>query len=104
MSLRQSWPNIAAMAQQSGMDPKNYCERYLWQVATQMGTSMAKTAAGYLAHEQWQRVAQATRETCPTFAENEANGLGSVTAIRKTLDLSTQTVTESKDSKCVAVQ
>ena len=52
----------------------------------------------------WQRVAQATRETCPTFAENEANGLGSVTAIRKTLDLSTQTVTESKDSKCVAVQ
>jgi hypothetical protein len=59
MSLRQSWPNIAAMAQQSGMDPKNYCERYLWQVATQMGTSMAKTAAGYLAHEQWQRVAQA---------------------------------------------
>ncbi len=59
MSLRQSWPNIAAMAQQSGIDPKNYCERYLWQVATQMGTSMAKTAAGYLAHEQWQRVAQA---------------------------------------------
>lgn len=52
----------------------------------------------------WQRVAQATRETCPTFAENEANGLGSVTAIRKTLDLSTQTVTESKDRKCVAVQ
>ncbi len=58
MSLRQSWPNIAAMAQQSGMDPKTYCERYLWQVAAQLGASVAKTAAGYLAFEQWQRVTQ----------------------------------------------
>lgn len=59
MSIRQSWPNIVAMAQQSGMDPKTYCERYLWQVATQMGATVGKNAAGYLAHEQWQRAAQA---------------------------------------------
>jgi hypothetical protein len=52
----------------------------------------------------WQRTAQATRDTCPTFAENEANGLGSVIAVRKVLDLSTQTVTDSKEAKCVAVQ
>lgn len=52
----------------------------------------------------WQRMGQATRETCPSFAENEANGLGSVTAVRKTLDLSSGAVTETADSKCVAVQ
>jgi hypothetical protein len=58
MSVRQSWPNIAAMAQSSGVDPKSYCERYLWQVAGQLGASVGKSASGYLAHEQWQRVTQ----------------------------------------------
>ncbi len=59
MSLRQSWPNIAAMAQASGVDPKTYCERYLFQCAQQLGTSVGKNGVGYLAHEQWQKVAQA---------------------------------------------
>lgn len=52
----------------------------------------------------WQRTAQATAETCPGFAENQANGLGSVTAVLKTYDLQTGTITETGDSKCVAVQ
>ena len=52
----------------------------------------------------WQRVAQATAATCPEFAENAANGLGSVTAVEKTLDLSTKTISETGASKCVAVQ
>lgn len=52
----------------------------------------------------WQRTAQATADTCPSFAENEANGLGSVTAVLKTLDLETQAVAETGESKCVAVQ
>ena len=52
----------------------------------------------------WQRMARATRETCPAFAENEASGFGSVTAVRKTLDLATQSVTETGDSKCMPVQ
>ena len=52
----------------------------------------------------WQRTAPATTETCPSFAENEANGLGSVTAVLKTLDLRTGEVAETGKSKCVAVQ
>ena len=52
----------------------------------------------------WQRTAQATADTCPSFAENEANGLGSVTAILKTLDLETKIVSDAGESKCVAVQ
>ncbi|MBX9455745.1 MAG: hypothetical protein KL863_06785 [Rhizobium sp.] len=52
----------------------------------------------------WQRVAQATPETCASFAENEANGLGSVIAVLKTLDLKTKAISETGESKCVAVQ
>lgn len=52
----------------------------------------------------WERVGQATAETCPSLAQNEANGLGSVIATRKTFDLATQAVTETGESKCVAVQ
>ena len=52
----------------------------------------------------WQRTAPATAETCPAFAENEANGLGSVTAVLKTLNLRTREVAETGESKCVAVQ
>lgn len=52
----------------------------------------------------WQRTGQATAETCPSFAENEANGLGSVIAVRKTLDLETRAVSEAGENKCVAVQ
>lgn len=52
----------------------------------------------------WQRTAQATAATCPSFAENEANGFGSVNAVLKTLDLETGAVSETGESKCVAVQ
>ena len=52
----------------------------------------------------WERTGPATAETCPSFAENEANGLGSVTAVLKTFDLATRTVAETGESKCVAVQ
>lgn len=52
----------------------------------------------------WQRMAQATAENCPEFAENSANGLGSVTAIEKVLDLTTKAVSETGQSKCVSVQ
>lgn len=52
----------------------------------------------------WQRMEAATADTCPGFAENEANGLGSVMAVRKTFDLETKTVSETGESKCVAVQ
>jgi hypothetical protein len=49
-------------------------------------------------------MAQATAENCPDFAENTANGFGSVTAVEKVLDLTTKTVSETGRSKCVAVQ
>lgn len=52
----------------------------------------------------WQRMAQATAENCPDFAENTANGFGSVTAVEKVLDLSTRAVSETGKSKCVPVQ
>lgn len=52
----------------------------------------------------WERTAQATADNCPGFAENQANGLGSVTAVRKTFDLDTKAVGETGESKCVAVQ
>ena len=52
----------------------------------------------------WERGAQATADTCPSFAENEANGLGSVIAVLKTFDLGTKAVAETGESKCVAVQ
>jgi hypothetical protein len=52
----------------------------------------------------WQRMAPATSENCPSFAENEANGLGSVTAVRRTFDLATKAVSDTGESKCVAVQ
>jgi hypothetical protein len=52
----------------------------------------------------WQRTARATATTCPSFAENQANGLGSVTAVLKTLDLATKRVADTGESKCVAVQ
>jgi hypothetical protein len=52
----------------------------------------------------WQRTGRATAESCPSFAENEANGFGSVTAALKTFNLESKAVTESGESKCVAVQ
>lgn len=52
----------------------------------------------------WERTGPATAKTCPSFAENEANGLGSVIAALKTFDLASQTTTETDESKCVAVQ
>ena len=52
----------------------------------------------------WQRTARATAATCPDFAKNEANGLGSVTAVLKIFDLATRVVSETGKSKCVAVQ
>lgn len=52
----------------------------------------------------WQRTVPATAETCPGFAENEANGFGSVTAVLKTLNLETNAVSAAGESKCVAVQ
>jgi hypothetical protein len=52
----------------------------------------------------WERTAQATTDTCPSFAENEANGLGSVTAVQKTFDLATRAIAETGESKCIAVQ
>jgi len=52
----------------------------------------------------WQRMAQATAANCPDFAENTANGFGSVTAVEKVLDLASNTVSETGQSKCVAVQ
>lgn len=52
----------------------------------------------------WQRTTPATAETCPSFAENETNGFGSVIAVLKTLELEGQTVGETGKSKCVAVQ
>lgn len=52
----------------------------------------------------WQRGERATAATCPAFAENEANGLGSVTADLRTLDLGTGTVSDAGESKCIAVQ
>lgn len=52
----------------------------------------------------WQRTERATAVTCPSFAENEANGLGSVIAVEKTFGLAGRTVTDTGASKCVAVQ
>jgi hypothetical protein len=52
----------------------------------------------------WQRMAQATADNCPDFAENTANGFGSVTAVEKVLDLATRAVSETGKSKCVPVQ
>lgn len=52
----------------------------------------------------WERTSRATAATCPAFAENEANGLGSVTAVLKTLDLNSKVVSDGGASKCVAVQ
>ena len=52
----------------------------------------------------WGRIGPATAETCPGFAENEANGLRSVTTVLKTLDLETGAVADAGRSKCVAVQ
>ena len=52
----------------------------------------------------WERTAEATADNCPDFAENQANGLGSVTAVRKTIDLGSKAIAETGESKCVAVQ
>lgn len=52
----------------------------------------------------WQRTDRATADNCPGFAENAANGFGSVTSVLKVLDLGTKTVTATGESKCVAVQ
>ena len=52
----------------------------------------------------WQRTVQATADTCPDFAENQANGLGTVTAVMRTMDLGTGSVVETGESKCVAIQ
>jgi hypothetical protein len=52
----------------------------------------------------WQRMEQANASNCPSFAENEANGMGSVIAARKTFDIASRAVAETGESKCVAVQ
>jgi hypothetical protein len=58
MTLRQSWASVQMTAQSYAMDPRSYCERYLWQMAAQLGMSVGRTPVGYLAMEQWQRVTQ----------------------------------------------
>lgn len=52
----------------------------------------------------WQRAGRATAKNCPGFAENQANGLGSMTAVEKTFDLKSKAVTATGASKCIAVQ
>jgi hypothetical protein len=52
----------------------------------------------------WERNAQASADNCPDFSEHQANGLGSVTAMRKTFDLGSKAIVETGESKCVAVQ
>ncbi|MGV3552533.1 hypothetical protein [Rhizobium sp.] len=52
----------------------------------------------------WQRTEAATAANCPDFAENETNGMGSVTAVLKTFDLNSKAVTDTGESKCIAVQ
>ncbi|MBL0371404.1 hypothetical protein JJB09_05130 [Rhizobium sp. KVB221] len=52
----------------------------------------------------WQRERQATAKDCPTFAENQANGLGSVISVRKTLDTKTLKVAATTEQRCDATQ
>lgn len=52
----------------------------------------------------WERSGQATAKNCPSFKENEANGLGSVISVHKIFDLSSQTISKSGEKRCDAVQ
>lgn len=52
----------------------------------------------------WERTAEATAATCPAFAEHQANGMGSVIAQEKTLDLATLKGGPTGKSRCDATQ
>jgi hypothetical protein len=52
----------------------------------------------------WERTAEGTASTCPAFAEHQANGMGSVIAVEKTLDLATMMGKATGNSRCDATQ
>lgn len=52
----------------------------------------------------WERVAAASADTCPEFAEYEANGFGAVIAEERVLDVHTGEIGASGESRCSATQ
>jgi hypothetical protein len=53
----------------------------------------------------WERTTiKATAKTCPSFAENEANGMGSAIVALKTLNVETGTIKKAGERKCAATQ
>ena len=56
-SLVQQWPQIAAMAQQSGLAPVDYASRQLWSYAATLAAQQGMTAERMLAQQRWQQLA-----------------------------------------------
>ncbi|MBW6419913.1 hypothetical protein KX729_00490 [Rhizobium sp. XQZ8] len=53
----------------------------------------------------WQRsTTTATKKNCPSFAENEKNGMGSVISVQKAFDIKTGSVQELGKNRCDATQ
>ncbi|CAN7638553.1 hypothetical protein LJR030_001780 [Rhizobium sp. LjRoot30] len=52
----------------------------------------------------WERTGEATAENCPSFAENQANGMGSAVAERKQLDLKSLKISKTGEERCDATQ
>lgn len=52
----------------------------------------------------WQRGEAASADNCPTFTQNEANGMGSVLATGMVLDLASGKIAETGETRCQATQ
>lgn len=52
----------------------------------------------------WERREPGTADNCPSFAENEANYLGSAIVYEARFDFATAKVSESGQSRCIATQ
>ena len=52
----------------------------------------------------WERTGEATAQSCPEFAENEANGLGSVIAEEAMLDVATGEISKTGETRCSSTQ
>lgn len=52
----------------------------------------------------WERTVEGTPDTCPGFAEFQANGFGTVITVEKTLDFADGNVTATGASRCDGTQ
>lgn len=52
----------------------------------------------------WRRIADGTEQSCPEFAEYQANGLGAVIAEETVLDVATGAIAKTGESRCSATQ